>query len=79
MLDLFGFGNKMIGDAVVVVRNADGTPTNLTITPAGIARGNLPAILPSSLLPSSLAEVGPSRGRQSWGMGKAGQRARCKD
>jgi len=48
LMDFMNFSSKMIGDVVVTVRNADGTPNGYTVTSDGVARGNLPAILPAS-------------------------------
>ena len=55
--DTFSFASKMIGDVVVATRNADGSRTDLTVTTGGIARGNEPAILQSSLATANLTNV----------------------
>ena len=48
LMDFMNFSSKLVGDVVVTVRNADGTPNGYTVTSDGVARGNLPAILPAS-------------------------------
>jgi uncharacterized membrane protein YbhN (UPF0104 family) len=55
--DLLSFSSIVIGDVVVVARTADGQPTGVAVTPAGVARGNLPAVLPSSLAVAQPASV----------------------
>ena len=47
----------LVGDVVVQTYTNDRERTPLTVTTGGVARGNLPAVLPSSLGEANLNEV----------------------